>query len=341
MPNDDTPPPRLLERITWSCRQRHYSPRTAKAYGYWAKRFILFHGKRHPKTLGRAEVQAFLDSLVAANAAALTHSQALSALVFLYKEVLGTPFGWLDDLVRPKRPQRLPTALTTTEVATVLAAMHGMSALMARLIYGSGIRINECIELRVKDIQWDHDALLVRCGKGGKDRMTVLPRQLVPALKVQVQEVAREHKLRIARGAGFAPMPDRLGRKCEGAARSLGWQFLFPAKTCRWNADLKRWERPPCSASALQREFRQAVRRSDIVQHASVHTLRHAFATHLLQSGADIRTLQELLGHSKLDTTMIYTHVGDVHRSVRSPLDAMAGAAAQGPPSSPRDARSR
>jgi len=317
-------PPRLLEQISWCCRRRHYSPRTAEAYVYWARRYILFHGKRHPTLLGQKDVQRFLDSLVATNVAALTHSQALSAVVFLYKEVLGTPLGWLDDLVRPKRPRCLPTVLDRDEVRQVLTAMQGMPALMARLIYGSGLRIHECLELRVKDLQWSQHAILVRSGKGGKDRMTLLPHQLVPALRMQVRDVAIDLKGRLLRGTGCAPMPEQLARKYPGAARSLAWQFVFPASSCRWNPELQRWERDHCSASHLQREFRFAVRRANVLQHATVHTLRHAFATHLLQGGTDIRTVQELLGHTKLDTTMIYTHVADVHNSVRSPLDALA-----------------
>ena len=317
-------PTRLLDQIEWCCRRRHYSPRTAEAYVYWAKRYILFHGKRHPKELGRAEVQRFLDSLIEVNVAALTHSQALCALVFLYREVLGTPFGWLDQLVRPKRPQRLPTVLSRAEVERVLGALSGRAAVMARLVYGSGLRIHECVALRVKDIQWSQNALIVRSGKGAKDRMTLLPTQLLPVLRDEVRSVAVDHKNRLLRGTGWAAMPDRLGHKYPGASRSLAWQFLFPAAECRWNTDLQRWERHACTASVLQREFRYAVRRTGVQQHATVHTLRHAFATHLLQAGTDIRSVQELLGHSKLDTTMIYTHVGDVHRNVRSPLDCLA-----------------
>lgn len=244
--------------------------------------------------------------------------------IFLYREVLGLPFGWLDELDRPKRPKRLPVVLSQAEVAQVLNAMHGTTGLMARLIYGSGMRLHECIELRLKDLQWAQNAILVRSGKGGKDRMTLLPRQLVPALRAQIQTISREHKARILRGSGFAPMPDRLAHKYQGAARSLAWQFVFPSSVDRWSAELSRWERWHCSPTLLQRDFRFAVRRSGIQQHASVHTLRHAFATHLLRAGTDIRTLQELLGHSKLDTTMIYTHVGAVHQEVSSPLDLLA-----------------
>jgi integron integrase len=317
-------PPRLLDQVAWSCRQRHYSPRTAEAYVYWARRYILFHGKRHPTLLGQKDVEQFLDALVASNVSALTHSQALSALVFLYREVLGMPFGWLNDLIRPKRPRHLPTVLSPEEVARVLAAMQGVTGLMARLIYGSGLRIHECLALRVKDLQWSQSAILVRSGKGGKDRLTLLPRQLAPVLRAQVSDVAVDLKNRLLRGTGWAPMPEGLSKKYPGAARSLAWQFVFPASSCRWNAELSRWERGHCAACRLQRDFRYAVRRSGIQQHATVHTLRHAFATHLLRNGTDIRTLQELLGHSKLDTTMIYTHVSPVDSGVRSPLDVLS-----------------
>jgi integrase len=245
MSTEPNRPPRLLDQITWCCRRRHYSPRTAEAYTYWARRYILFHGKRHPTSTwgeGGAAVPR-LDSLVAANVAALTHSQALNALVFLYREVLGTPFGWLDDLVRPKRPRHLPTVLTRAEVGAVLAAMKGPTGLMARLICGKGLRIHECLELRVEDLQWSQNAILVRSGKGGKDRLTLLPQQLVTALRAQVGEVAMDLKNRVLRGTGHAAMPDRLGRKHEVAARSLAWQFVFPASCCRWNRELMRWER--------------------------------------------------------------------------------------------------
>jgi integron integrase len=319
-------PSRLLDQVVWCCRRRHSSVRTAEAYVYWSRRYILFHEKRHPKLLGQHDVQRFLDSLVSANVAALTHSQALSALVFLYREVLGTPFGWLDQLVRPKRPRRLPTILSPEEVGQVLAAMKGTPGLMARLVYGSGLRLHECLELRVKDLQWLQSVILVRSGKGGKDRITLLPRQLVPALRAQVAYVGAEHRVRMLRGTGFAPLPDRLAKKHAGAARSLAWQFLFPASCCRWNPEMLRWERGHCSPSLLQREFRCAVRRAGVQQHATVHTLRHAFATHLLRRGTDIRTLQELLGHSKLDTTMIYTHVAAGHQGIRSPLDSLPDA---------------
>jgi integron integrase len=351
MEYDSQRPRRLLDEVIWCCRRRHYSDRTGEAYAYWCRRYIVFHGKKHPKTLGQADVRRFLDSLVGDNVAALTHSQALNALVFLYREVLNLSFEWLDELERPRRPKRLPTVLSPAEVGQVLSAMHGVTALMAQLIYGSGLRLTECIELRVKDLQWEQGAIHVRSGKGGEDRLTVLPAEVVPTLRDQVRAVAADHRTRMLRGSGFAPMPDRMARKYPGASRSLPWQFVFPAASDRWNAELSRWERGHASVSLLQREFRFAVRRSGVQQHATVHTLRHAFATHLLQAGTDVRTLQELLGHAKLDTTMIYTHVGAVHAAVTSPLARLAaparallavpGRALPEPPETPDAPRSR
>lgn len=322
----DDRPARLLDQISWCCRRRHFSTRTAEAYRYWARRFILFHGRRHPSALGREEVQAFLDFLVERNSSSSTHSQALNALVFLYRHVLEMPFAWLDELVRPKRPKRLPVVLSPEEVGRVLVCMTGMPALMARLIYGSGLRLRECCELRVKDILWAQTAILVRTGKGGKDRLTLLPKQLIPALRLQVRQVTNQHRARVARGAGHVPMPERLAKKYPGAARGLPWQFVFATGTDRWNDGTQRWERWHISPTLLQGEFRRAVLRAKLDQHATVHTLRHAFATHLLRAGTDVRTLQQLLGHAKLDTTMIYTHVEEVHSSVRSPLDLMGAA---------------
>lgn len=330
----DQRPKRLLEQVVWCCRRRHYSRRTAQAYAYWARRFVIHSGMRHPRDLGHRHVVAFLDSLVEQNVAASTHSQALNALVFLYRTVLEIPAAWLDTLARPKRPQRLPVVLQPDEVARILAVMHGTAGLMARLIYGSGLRIRECTELRVKDFQWAQSAVVVRSGKGGKDRLTLLPKRLVPALRAQVAHVAAEHRSRVGTGGGYAPLPDRLVRKFPNSARALAWQFVFPSSTERWNRDTRRWERWHVSPAYLQREFRIAVGRARLDQHATVHTLRHAFATHLLRAGTDIRTLQELLGHAKLDTTMIYTHVADVHESITSPLDRIGVLAS---PTSPLD----
>jgi integron integrase len=317
-------PPRLLEQIEWVCRRRHYSPHTAEAYRDWARRFILFHQRRHPSQLGREDVEAFLNSLAGRHLSASAQSQALNALVFLYREVLEQPFDWLERLDRPRRPHRLPNVLTVEQVGAVLREMRGTERLMAQLIYGSGLRLGECVALRVKDLLWKYQTIHVHGGKGNKDRLTVLPGPLAQPLKEQIARVAELHRRRLAHGNGHAPMPEALVHRYPEAARGLGWQFLFPSTVERYDVTTRRWLRWHAAPTGLQRAFRQAALRVPGLPHATVHTLRHAFATHLLQSGTDIRTIQELLGHASLDTTMIYTHVGAVHRGVRSPLSLLA-----------------
>jgi integron integrase len=319
----DRRPPKLLEQVDWVCRRRHYSQRTAEAYAYWAKRYILFHGKRHPLDLGRPEIEAFLNSLAHRHLSASSQGQALNALVFLYREVLERPFEWLEKLDRPRKPKRLPTVLTIEQVAQVFKGITGVEQLMARLIYGTGMRIGECLTLRVKDVLWDYRSIHIQGGKGAKDRTTMLPARLMPELTQHVETVTALHRRRLAKGHGFAPMPEGVARKYPAAAQSLGWQYLFPSQVERYDPVSRHWVRWHVSPSGLQRAFRESVARLPGAPHASVHSLRHAFATHLLQSGTDIRTIQELLGHSNLETTMIYTHVGAAHRNARSPLDLL------------------
>ena len=316
-------PVKLLDQVRWVCRRRHYSDCTIEAYTYWARRFILFSSKRHPATLGRADVERFLNSLASRDLSASSQSQALSSLVFLYRDVLELPLEWLERIDRPKRAQRLPAVLSVDQVARILREMRGTEQLMARLIYGTGLRIHECVSLRIKDLLWAQQTIHVQAGKGAKDRMTMLPKQLIPALRAQAVSVAAQHNDRRLRGQGYAPMPDALARKYPTASQSLPWQFLFPSTVERFEAATKRWVRWFASPTGLQRAFRQAARKVDGLPHATVHTLRHAFATHLLQTGTDIRSIQELLGHSSLETTMIYTHVSPVHVGVRSPLDLL------------------
>ena len=316
-------PTKLLEQIAWACRRRHYSRRTAKAYVYWARRFILFHAKRHPREMGRVEIESFLNSLAARHLSASSQSQALNALVFLYNEVLQQPFDWLNNLARPKRSQRLPSILTTDQVRRILAGMVGRELLKAQLIYGTGMRIGECIALRVKDVQWTHRMIHIHGGKGGKDRLALLPQRLVPALRRHMVDLARRHAVERLAGQGYAAMPDALATKFPQAALGFSWQYLFGSAVRRLNAARNRWERWHASPTGLQRAFRAACRAVGAMPHVSVHTLRHCFATHLLQSGTDIRTIQTLLGHSHIETTMIYTHVGAIHREVRSPLDSL------------------
>lgn len=307
------------------CRRRHYSERTAEAYRYWIRRFILFHGKRHPLQMGRIEIESFLNSLAARHLSASSQSQALNGIVFLYQQVLEQPFDWLERLDRPKRAQRLPSVPTVDQIRQVLGRMHGTELLMAQLIYGSGMRIGECLALRIKDINGAEGTIHVHGGKGAKDRLTLLPKQLVPQLRQHAIRVAQRHHQEVLSGRGFAPLPDALATKFPRAAQSLGWQYVFPATFNRWSVPRHRWERGHASPNLLQRAFRSAVNATEGLPHTTVHTLRHAFATHLLQAGTDIRTIQTLLGHSNLETTMIYTHVGTVHRGIRSPLDLLDG----------------
>jgi integron integrase len=317
--------PRLLEQLAWACRRRHYSERTSEAYAYWTRRYILFHGKRHPLQMGRMELEGFLNALAARDLSSSSQSQALSALVFLYEHVLEQPFEWLHNLQRPKRSQRLPNILTVDQVRQIWERMSGVELLMAQLVYGSGLRIGECLGLRVKDIDWSHNTIHIHSGKGAKDRIALLPQRLRQSLYQHVKSLAQRHSDERRAGQGYAPMPDALGVKYPNAARSLQWQYLFASSIRRLNPKTRRWERWHAPPSALQRAFRRAALQVGGLPHATVHTLRHCFATHLLQSGTDIRTIQELLGHSNIETTMIYTHVGDVHKGVRSPLDLISG----------------
>jgi integron integrase len=323
-PDTDPKPARLLEQVDWACRRRHYSRRTSEAYRHWVARLIRFNGRRHPTQLGRPEIEAFLNSLSAAELSASTKRQAQNALIFLYEAVLEAPMPWLQDLERPKLPKRLPNILSIDQVGRAFRQMQGVESLMARLIYGSGIRIGECVTLRVKDLQWDYGTIHVHGGKGAKDRTTVLPSTLVPELRAQVDAVAQLNRRRVERGHGWAPMPTGLARKLGVSAQSLAWQYVFPSAVERYDADLRHWVRWHAAPTGLQRAFREAILRAGDLPHATVHTLRHCFATHLMNAGTSLREIQELLGHSSLETTMIYTHVGSIHANVKTPLELLA-----------------
>ena len=315
--------PKLLARVRQEIRTRHYSIRTEEAYAGWVRRFVLFHGKRHPTEMGAAEIRAFLTHLaVEGQVAASTQNQALSALVFLYRHVLQQELDELGDVVRARRPARLPTVFTRDEVGRVLAVLQGRHALMAGLLYGSGLRLLECVRLRAKDLQWEPAQIVVRDGKGQKDRVTVLPARLVEPLRLHLRQVRRLHEDDLRAGYGEVFLPDALGRKYPGAARSWGWQYIFPAAKRSIDPRSGVERRHHASEDGLQRAVRAAVRRAAIVKPGSCHTLRHSFATHLLEAGYDIRTVQELLGHQDVRTTMIYTHVlNRGGRGVQSPLD--------------------
>jgi integron integrase len=304
-------------------RLRHYSIRTEEAYLLWMKRYLRFHGQRHPSRLGPAHLEGFLTHLaVTGEVAASTQNQALAALLFLYKEVLVLDVPWLDGAVRARRPKRLPVVLTTTEVRRVLSGLDGIDWLMASLLYGSGLRLMECVRLRVKDVDLSQQTLVVREGKGNKDRITVLPDSLVPHLREQLSRVREQHALDLAEGYGSVYMPDALARKFPNAYRDLGWQYLFPARRLSVDPRSGAMRRHHVDEQRLQRMVKDAVRRAGIDKPATPHTLRHSFATHLLERGYDIRTIQELLGHKDVSTTMIYTHVlNRGGRGVVSPLD--------------------
>jgi integron integrase len=314
--------PRLLDRVRAAIRTKHYSPHTETAYLTRIRRFIFFHGKRHPETLGAKEVNAFLSHLaIGRQVSASTQNQALSALLFLYAHVLNRPLDGLSHVVRAKRPVRLPVVLTRAEVSAVVVRMSGVCALMAGLMYGSGLRLLECCTLRVKDLDFERLEILVRDGKGRRDRRTMLPRALVRQLTEHLGTVKAQHDGDLAAGAGSVWLPDALAVKYPRAPWEWGWQWVFPAT--RHYVDRKTGvRRHHLHESVLQRAFKAAVREAGLSKPATCHSLRHSFATCLLERGHDIRTIQELLGHQDVATTMVYTHV--LHRGgrgVTSPLD--------------------
>ncbi len=315
--------PRLLDQVRHRCRVKHYSIRTEKAYVDWIRRFIHFHGVRHPKEMGAPEVEAFLTHLaVQGNVAPSTQNQALAAILFLYKEVLEIELPWLDGVTRAKKPSRLPVVLSQDEVTRVLAQLDGVHHMIASLLYGSGLRLMEAIRLRVKDVDFARLEVVVREGKGGKDRRTMLPRSLVEPLQSQIARVQVFHEQDLKSGVGPVYLPYALERKYPNAGRELGWQYMFPAAEPANDPRSGVIRRHHLGEKAFQRAIKGAVRRAGINKPATSHSLRHSFATHLLENGYDIRTVQELLGHKDVKTTQIYTHVlNRGGNAVRSPLD--------------------
>ncbi|MBK9029250.1 MAG: integron integrase [Propionivibrio sp.] len=318
--------PRLLEQVRARIRFKHYSIRTEHTYVDWIKRFIRHFGKRHPKDMGADEVQSFLTHLaVAGNVAASTQNQAKSALLFLYKEVLALELPWLDKVEAARTPKRLPVVLTRDEVMAVLLRLEGRHGLIARLLYGTGLRIMECLRLRIKDVDFERGEILVRDGKGAKDRVTMLPASVIPALREHVERVRELHRQDLAAGYGEVHLPYALDRKYPSAGREWMWQYVFPSASLSIDPRTGVVRRHHVQDQSVQRAIRQAVRDAGINKPATPHTFRHSFATHLLDSGYDIRTVQELLGHSDVSTTMIYTHVlNRGGRGVASPLDRMS-----------------
>jgi integron integrase len=314
-----------MQQVRAAIRVRHYSIRTEHAYVFWIRRFILYHRKRHPREMGSTEVASFLSNLATQhNVAASTQNTALSALLFLYRDVLRLPLGLVDGIVRAKSPARLPVVLTRDEVARLLGQFDGTHWLMVALLYGSGLRLMEMLSLRVKDLDFDRKTIFVRDGKGAKDRVTILSGELIDPLIHQLHGVRATHALDVARGAPGVFLPHALERKYPNAGREWPWQWLFPAAGMSRDPRSGVERRHHAHPSALQKAIKRAVRVAGIEKPASAHTLRHSFATHLLESGYDIRTVQELLGHSDVTTTQIYTHVLKLGgNAVRSPLSGL------------------
>ncbi len=314
---------KLLDQVVDALRVKHYSYRTEQTYVDWIRRYILFHNKRHPRDMGETEVQAFITYLATErNLSASSQNQALSAVIFLYRHVLGRELALPPEIIRAKKAGRLPTVLSKQEALAVIDCMRGTPKLMAQLLYGSGLRLMECLRLRVKDVDFENHQLIVRDGKGENDRTTMLPDALIVLLKDHLQRVRRLHQADLDEGFGEVSLPYALERKYPNASREFTWQYVFPASVRSTDPISKRIKRHHLDESVLQRAVREAARLAKIDKPVSPHTFRHSFATHLLQSGYDIRTVQELLGHKDVKTTMIYTHV--LQRgagAVKSPLD--------------------
>ncbi len=322
-PSPDSP--KLLDRVRVTIRARHYSLRTEKAYVAWIRRFVLFHGRRHPELLGSPDVSRYLSYLASQqNVSSATQTQAFAAILFLYRDVLGREITGLADVVRAKRPVHVPLVLGRDEVQAILRRLRGAPLLMCSLMYGAGLRLLECCRLRVMDVDFDRHELTVHDGKGRKDRLTVLPDRLVPVLRAQLRRTQSQYLADLDDGAGYVALPYALDRKYPNACHEWPWQWFFPASRIHVDPETGQRRRHHVHETLLQRAFTAAVRAAGLAKPASCHTLRHSFATHLLETGCDIRTIQELLGHSDVSTTMIYTHVLNWGgRGVRSPLDLL------------------
>jgi integron integrase len=320
-----SPQPKLLDQARAVLRARHYSLRTEETYLRWMERFIRFHGNRHPRDMGVQEVRQFLTYLaVEGHVAASTQNQALSAILFLYQHVLRQDIGWVDEVVRAKQPHRVPVVLTQAEVAAVLRHLSGTPWIMGTLLYGAGLRLMECLRLRVKDVDFSYQQIVVRDGKGHKDRVTMLPQNVQASLQRHLHDVKTLHTQDVQAGAGHVYLPYALERKYPNANRAWAWQYVFPAAQLSRDPRTGIIRRHHVHKLVLQRAVQRAVRKANIAKVASCHTFRHSFATHLLEAGYDIRTVQELLGHKDVSTTMIYTHVLQRGgRGVKSPADLL------------------
>jgi integron integrase len=332
-PDHQTPPPepemrqepKLLDQVRQAIRTRHYSYRTEKAYVHWVKRFLLFHKKRHPSEMGEGEIAAFLSSLASeSQVSASTQNQALNALLFLYHEVLAKDRGYVKGVVRAKRPKRLSVVRTREEVKSILGQLQGLDWIMAVVLYGAGLRLMECLRLRVKDVDFSRNEIRVRSGKGDKDRITMLPAAVKESLLRHLEGVGKQYEAEIKNGFNGVFLPDALERKSPNAPRQWGWQWVFPASKLYVDPQSGKILRHHLHESVLQKAVREAAEKAGIAKPASCHTFRHSFATHLLEDGYDIRTVQELLGHKDVSTTMVYTHVlNRGGRGVSSPADRL------------------
>lgn len=315
----------LLGNYRRTMRLKRMSRRTEEAYVGWVRRFVRFHGMRHPLDLGPRDISAFLSSLAERqHVSASTQNQALAALLFLYQNVLGQPVGHLASIVRAKKPPRLPSVCTREEVRAVIGEMSGTTRLVALLLYGGGLRLMEALRVRVHDLDFTREVLTIRGGKGDRDRVTVLPRRVVPELKAHLLDVQAQHQRDIADGHGCVELPGALDRKIPSAPRAWGWQWAFPATRLYVDEATGEMRRHHLHETVVQRAVTEAARRARITRRVTCHTFRHSFATHLLEAGYDIRTIQELLGHRDVRTTMVYTHVlNRGGRTVNSPADAL------------------
>lgn len=314
---------KLLDQVRIELRAKHYSLRTEKSYTSWIKRFILFHNKRHPNEMGADEIRAYINHLaVKDNVSSSTQNQALQAILFLYKNILKQEIGWINEIEKVARTKHIPVVFSKAEAKLVLENMHGVLHLIASLLYGGGLRLNECLRLRIKDIDFDYRQIIIRDGKGEKDRRTTLPESLITALQIQIKNVKKIHLEDLKENKGATVLPYALRRKYSNAAKDFSWQFLFPSGSFVVDEESKLEYRYHTHSSTVQKAIKDAVKKAGISKPGSPHTFRHSFATHLLEAGYDIRTVQELLGHKDVRTTMIYTHVlNKGGLGVKSPLD--------------------
>ena len=319
-----TDKPKLLPQVQEKMRTGSYSPKTIQSYVRWIKEFILFNDARHPSELGKENLENFLTHLaVKKNVSASTQNQALSAILYLYKNIVKRDIGWLEDVVRAKRSRRLPVVFTKSEVTDIFNYLEGVPKLICSILYGSGLRLGEALRLRIKDIDFDRKQIIVREAKGNKDRITTLPSSIIPELKQHLNKVFLQHKEDLKKGKGRTKLPYALAKKYPNSDKDFYWQYAFPADKFIKDKDVSLVYRYHIHESTIQKAIKNAVNKARILKHGTAHTFRHSFATHLLENGYDIRTIQELLGHNSLKTTMVYTHVANLGVGIKSPLDGM------------------